>query len=341
MKKIYVRNGLNDKKIDYEVYVPIEFSIIYRIRIYSCAIDPPLISTTNCIDFIYENDECLLGGGPLYTYEGLQFVAPFFNPLNSDEFVFIEVNYEPDSFYKKLCIYNIVTKEKKYLAENLSDEVQPKWSHSNKIIFNIENQVYLINSSGDSLEQLTFNGINLDPEWVDEYNICYKNGNISSGLFLNIINFQSDTILEKPLTHADISSNLFIAATNGGSDDPNITFAHLDTLNWRILTNNSFESGKDRIKCIQWHPNNTEVYYSKWSSSLFKININTKKEVMILEGCQSKWYNFFNISPDGNKILAEKVVATFEKSNSICYVRSKSSIVLIDINGTNETTILQ
>lgn len=312
--------------------------LIMGLFLITCSKDPIIFNHDICQDFEYGIDDCWFSGGPLYSYGGLQYKAPYFNPNDPNEFVFIEVDYNLN--YKNLNIYNISTLEKKYLADNISDANQPKWNNENKILFKANNQIYIVNSSGDSSKQVTFTGLNVDPEWITFNSICYRDNNNLTGVFLDLQTLNSNIVEGKQLTIADVSTSLMIAATDGGADNPNITISPVDTLKWSIITNNTFNSGKDRIMCIQWHPNNEDVYYTKWSNGLYRTNIYTKKEECILEGCQSKWYKYFNISPDGQKIIAERVDATFQNTGSVCSISSTSSIVLMNIDVTNEVTIL-
>ncbi len=316
------------------------FVIITGLMVYSCSKDPVVILPDTCMDFEYGNNECWIGAGPLYTYSNLQFMAPNFNPNNSEEFVYIEVSYGVTPSSIKLFTYNLNLGSKKYLIDNPSLLNQPKWSDENKILYKKElSQIFSIKSNGDSSTQLTYTGLNVDPEWINLSIICYRDNVNLVGVFLNILDFNSDTIESKQLTNADVSSNLVIACTDGGADNPNITISPVDSINWTIITNNTFDSGKDRIMCIQWHPNNEDVYYTKWSNGLYKTNIYTKQEEQILEGCQSRWYKYFSISPDGTKILAERVDAIIERGTT-CYITQTSSIVLMNIDGSNEITIL-
>lgn len=303
----------------------------------TCNKNPAIIPAVTCMDFEYASNQCWVGAGPLYGDRGVQFKAPHFNPNNPYEFAFIEENHDSISSNSKLSTYDMLTFEKQYLTDDLSDETHPKWNLNNKILFNKHTQIYLINSDGDSLKQLTFSGIDADPEWIDSNNICYENNTI--GIFLNLLDYSNQIIESKPLTKSDVSLNRIIAATNDGADDPNIAISSVDSIDWTVITNNTFNSGRDRITCIQWHPNNKDIYYTKWNNGLYKTNINTKKEKRILEGCQSKWYNHFSISPDGKKIIAERIDATFE-AGVICYINETSSIVLMDIDGSNEVTVL-
>lgn len=310
------------------------------LQLVNCNREPIIIVQENCKDFEYGIDDCWIGAGPLYAYGGLQFKAPYFNPNNQNEFAFIEVNYNVNAYFSDLNIYNISTLEKKYVTNDISVLNQPKWNTDNKLLFNKNNQIFVIKTSGDSLTQLTFSGLNIRPEWVDLSNICYMDNYNSEGVVMNIFTLDKYIVENNVLTNSDVSSNSMIAATDGGVNNPNIAISPVDSFNWEVVTNNTFDSERDRIMCIQWHPNNEDIYYTKWNTGLFKVNINTKKEECILEGCQSKWYHYFSISPDGQKIIAERVDATFDNQGGICYLYSYSSIVLMNIDGTNEITIL-
>ncbi|MGB4930852.1 MAG: hypothetical protein WBP43_12825, partial [Chitinophagales bacterium] len=58
---------------------------------------------------------------------------------------------------------------------------------------------------------------------------------------------------------------------------------------------------------------------------------------IVLESCDSRWYNKFSLSADGNKMVAEKVNNTFDGLT----IWQTSEIVLMNSDGSGEVIILQ
>ncbi|MBP9189005.1 hypothetical protein KBD45_02940 [Candidatus Dojkabacteria bacterium] len=313
------------------------FSIIFVFCLSSCAVDPIIVSEDYCEKVISDadNNPCVM---TYYDETPIQFKAPYFNPNNENEFVFIEINY--DSSLYNLCIYNYLTNVKKIIATEVSDVSQPKWYFNNKIIFDIGSSIYSINSNGTNLQQLTFDVLDIWPEWIDSVNICYTNNRYGDGIYLDLPTGLADTVSNFPLTLASISSNRLLSATNGYRDAPDLIYCSLDTLDeleWHILNVNTNNSGYDRIQCINWHPNNEDIYYSKYALGIYKVNIINEQWEQIVDGCFGAWYNYLDISPSGNKIIAEKVFTNYEN----CTYYLTSCIVLMDSDGRNEVVILK
>lgn len=311
------------------------FCIIIIVYFTSCAVDPNIVVEDYCEKVLTEagNNPCVM---TYYDETPIQYKAPYFNPNNEYEFVFIELNY--DSTLYNLCTYNYQTNIKKIIATGVSDVSQPKWYYNNKIIFDINSSIYSINSDGTNLQQITFDVLDFWPEWIDSENICYTNNRYGDGILLNIPNEEIDTISNFPLTLAAVSSDKLLVTTNGYRDAPDLIYCNLDTLNdirWDTLIVNANSSGHERIQCINWHPNNADIYYSKYTLGVYKINIFTEHWEQIADGCFGGWYNYFDISPSGNKIVAEKVFTTYEN----CTFFLTSYIVLMDTDGRNEIVI--
>jgi len=298
-----------------------------------CAVDPPIYSTGNCDQVVIDSQmhPCIITN---FAEGPIQYKAPFFNPIDSSEFVYIEINH--DSGYSRLCTFNYVTHQKQILKTDVDDEVQPKWNINNKIIFGVNSKIYLINSNGTGFQQLTFNGLDFWPEWINTDTICFTDNNSGIGASLSITLNHLDTITLSPLVLASVSSNKIIATTNGSRDAPDIIISDIDSLNWKLLPVNTFNSGYDRIEGISWHPNNFQIYYTKYTLGIFMVDILDEKFTQVVSGCFGAWYKFIDISPQGNKIIAEKIITDYEN----CTYFLNSSIVLMNIDGSGEETIL-
>lgn len=309
-----------------------------------CEKDPPVGVIDGCPE-VYIDTPCLI---TFYGERGHQFKAPYFNPNNPNEFVYIEINY--DSGYNHLCTYNFLTHEKRILTENAFTTCQPKWNEENKIAFNKNYDIFIVNSNGDSLEQITSvigNERNLFPEWFAATNILtYENiiEGITTYTYTILFDISSNSIIDTVLIeYEDYDQGLSKVACSldsvfafpiGDYSDYGIGTFDYETNNFAHLTQFGFNEGE--IKCLSWHPNNEDIFYTKYTLGIFKVNMNSGDYEQVVEGCFGKWYRFINISPDGNKIIAERIDTYYED----CTFLQTSSIVLLDIDGSNEVTIL-
>ncbi len=99
--------------------------------------------------------------------------TPCFNPNNGNEIIFIE-SWNKDSITIDTTFnlrrggivkYNLETQEK-FLVYDGSLQIRPRWSRKDWIIFyTSDHLIYKIKSNGDSLTQLTFEGMCRGPEW--------------------------------------------------------------------------------------------------------------------------------------------------------------------------------
>ncbi|MBK7442718.1 MAG: hypothetical protein IPI65_14685 [Bacteroidetes bacterium] len=83
----------------------------------------------------------------------------------------------------------------------------------------------------------------------------------------------------------------------------------------------------------QW----TGFIFSQWYGNLYKFNLASGITSVVIESCDSRWYDKFSFSSDGSKIIAEKVNNTFDGLT----IWQTSEIVLMNIDGSGEVIILQ
>ena len=99
-------------------------------------------------------------------------------------------------------------------------------------------------------------------------------------------------------------------------------------------------NGRFQITGIDWHPNNIDIYYSTYREGLFKVNKNSKIVTKIKCGCDSRSYRYLSISPDGSKIIVERVDATEYQNNTGSWTE-EGKIIIMDIDGSNERNIFE
>jgi Tol biopolymer transport system component len=272
--------------------------------------------------------------------------APCFNPNNSNEIIYVkEVN---NKF--QLVKYNMQSKAETILLDNTVIVGQPKWGKNGWIVFSkLDLNVYLIIDNGDSIKQITSYFENNHPSFISESKVFISVGaETSLGASGNkIIDLQGNRIDSiKPedfgrvygINHVNkIMEATAMGCGNGGNCS--IDFFNLST---KKLTkvNELNNDGRFQITGIFWHPNNDDIYYSTYREGLYKVNKNSKTVTKIKCGCDSKSYRYLSISPDGTKIIVERVDAT-DYQNKTGSWAEEGKIFIMDIDGSNERNVFE
>lgn len=299
-----------------------------------------------------------LGVGVTYGETTFQFKAPCFNPNNNEEFVYIYEN--KITGISSLEIYNLTTKEKKVLVEdNVWDESQPTWGINNKIAFIMNNQVFWINSDGTDLLQLGNDYRSHAPEWIYQDSFLtftnywleppsndngakehmYQSILSSDGTSMDsfTVSFENGNVGGLGLGSFNNNSRLFARIYNT-DDNAEFKLGLIDIQNALSLQTTEIPNLENQsITCVQWHPNFEDIYFSFYYSDFYKFNLPSGKLTVIMEACDSKWYDKFSFSQDGEKVLMEKVCNTFDGIS----IWQSSKIVLMNIDGTEEEIVLE
>jgi Tol biopolymer transport system component len=93
---------------------------------------------------------------------------------------------------------------------------------------------------------------------------------------------------------------------------------------------------KEIILSQCWHPNNAEIYFTKHSNGIWKVNYLTGVVSHVKPSCQTKNYNYISISPDGTKLVAERINGPLLSSTKVFF---SSRIYLIDLSTGKETQL--
>ncbi|MFZ1635433.1 MAG: hypothetical protein WAT43_16220 [Chitinophagales bacterium] len=326
--------------------------LIFILNVIACRYDN-LQDYSDCAEFDIQPSVI----GPLYGETEIQFKAPFINPNNDSEFVYIF--YDKITEMSSLEIYNYSTGEKKVLLENdVWDVSQPNWGINNKIAFNKANQIYWISSEGSDLRQLDNDYRSCYPEWINaDSTLVFTNYWLEPG---NQYHGDIEHMYETSLSAEGTLIDSFTITYNGGSyglplgtyNNTNRLFACIQNLNGNgeftldlidiknkiIINSVQLPNVENKsICCIQWHPNGQDIFFSQWYGNLYKYNLASNTTSIVLESCDSRWYNKFSLSADGNKMVAEKVNNTFDGLT----IWQTSEIVLMNIDGSGEVIILQ
>lgn len=271
--------------------------------------------------------------------------APCFNPKNGNEIIYVK---EANNNYQ-LIKYNMQSKSEIILLDNTIIVGQPKWGKNGWIVFSkLDLNVYIIKDNGDSIRQLTNYFENTYPTFIGNDKIFFAVGSETNppggggNKIIDLIGNRLDSIKVKDLGAtfgiSDINSNLTIAswicAANGNCSIKQFDFM---TKNYNSLYDFEF-NGRNNIQGIYWHPNNEDIYYSTYREEVFKVNKNTKQVTKIKCGCDSRSHRYLSVSPDGSKIIVERVDATDYQNKSGSWTE-EGKIYIMDIDGSNERNV--
>ncbi|MEI6882386.1 MAG: hypothetical protein WCK82_13790 [Bacteroidota bacterium] len=288
----------------------------------------------SCANFIKDT----LGGIPRDAFELFnERKAPYFNPLDANEFVFIK---EQDSSRKSYLVkYNMFTHNETTLLENIIINGQPKWGKNGWITFINNYQTCIIKADGSGFKRLKPLAYFLYPDWKNDsiiasqfsknlgYPYYYCECNINSSIM--------DTIKNDYFAFGSYNKLAERAFTTYSGDFANLTISNASK---KFKLSDNIEDGSNVIKGVSWHPNDQDIYFSKVVNGIYKVNKNSYLEILIKKGCNSRSYNLLSVSPDGKKILVERVDATLENIKLIYF---KSDIYIMDIDGRNEEKVFK
>lgn len=291
----------------------------------------PVASTSNCeeIDF----SECI--GFEEFVEITPKYEKPCFNPHNSDEFIYRQGN--------QLWIHDLTTAESKVFKDDVRVMTQPDWSTKGWITFSqIDRNVWILSDDGGELKQLTTNESSLYPEF---------NANGEEILFLStqmqLIDLQGTLIDQICKAYKDSlcsgwklsswsTSNILAGEYQPNQSDYGLCIYDQSGNVIDILyRSDGTNDGADFLRDIEWHPDNERIFFTD-GYGIKVVDVNTKNVTRIVEGCNSHSYGDISISSDGETIVATR----FTSSYANCVITSKTGIVRMDIDGSNEEELL-
>lgn len=318
------------------------FIILFSIGTLACRKDKPIV--LECYDFQEE-----LPPLTYFSSIGQQYHFPSFNPNNGNEFVYYDRDLTNNT--NKIVTYNMLTGVKTILA-NMNAMTQIKWSKKGWIAFDRTYQIWIVKENGDSLKQFTANTTNLYPSWDNTgLNLYWQYAPVlaSSPSFLlrkNIYNSLIDTIInEDNINYGisiknNISKNNILLSQTLIENKPHIAYTDINNISFQSVLNLDKE-GFLSYTGLTWSDNSETAYFSH--SGLFKLDVNTKEYILLMDYCQSKSYRSISCSPDGKFIIGERIdsyVQKNEEDKPTGAIVKNSSIYLINLETLQETKIL-
>ncbi|MEX1001647.1 MAG: hypothetical protein WDZ35_05990 [Crocinitomicaceae bacterium] len=281
--------------------------------------------------------------GWFYQSSGPQYKAPCFNPNNSDEFVYLRTGVSGT----ELVRYNISTQSEVVLTNSMSITSQPQWGKQGWIIFTVlGNRIWKIHENGTGLEQITFFE-SLKPSFdTDGSNFICMGGHpsisigyrpvldLNGSLIDSVYMGYNDRIIGYPYFPLDsfFHKGYFAYADHAFSDPLRLGVCLYTGTD--ILELSSYFGHNNFLDLTA---NSNHLFYSEYRDKLTKIDLSSLNIETFRSGCDTRYYNHIDISPDGTKILAQKVISTIIDEYGI---DEQHEIWLLDVNSCEGQKIL-
>lgn len=272
--------------------------------------------------------------------------SPCFNPNNPNEFVYVKI----ENNFKSLVKSNITTGEQVVLLENANIVGQPSWGNNNIIAFTLSDlRVYLLDTRDLKIKALTQSLESNHPKIYQDsfilFTVFAETIEGASGLKrINLNGQRLDSIQVGDLKGYNMTvslfdcSNDFVYGVFGNEQNYGIYSIDYENRTLEALSTKPFEGNNNIVGVSSFR--NDFILYSTYRTGLFKISIAAKKESCIKKSCDSRSYRHLSVSPEGTKLLAERVDATDYRPDDGGWTE-ESKIVIMNIDGSDERVLLE
>lgn len=295
-----------------------------------------------------------------FAKDRFQYASPYFNPLNSNEFVYQFIDYESLSF--QLRKFNIETKDNELLMDDIKVIYQPKWSRSGWIATDnyFDHQIWIVKDSGDSLKKVTNITFNFFPVWnnmgTSIHFVHAPNYGIPNFYLKTSINgsHSTDTILwpsgpfQGRASCGDISPKNDLVAGTFIESSYTIGVGHLENLNLDKVVDMYETFNVDNPTGLCWNYDGTKIFISIYNngtdriSGLFEVDIYSGQITKRMDYCFDQQYSKISASPNGDYLIGERIDSYYrlnENGEPNGVIVENSSIYLIDLLTMEETRI--
>ena len=265
--------------------------------------------------------------------------SPCFNPNDGNEFVYIKRQGKKNSLMK----YNIVEQKISIvLADMPTIASQPQWGKNGWIVFTtLDYELNIVKPDGSDYKKIT-DGIGsfFEPIWKNDSivaaELTYTGGRPYYYSEVDINGTLRDTISK---------IGFDIGSFNSKKESAYLIYDHYPNISVRsgkVITELVHAAvlgkpGGKYIADIIWHPNDDDIFYTRFFYGISKINRNTMVDARFIVGCETRQYKDISISPDGKKIIVERVDASDYKGTDT--ITEDAGIYIMDIDGKNERKI--
>jgi hypothetical protein len=270
--------------------------------------------------------------------EGVLYSAPCFNPLNPDEFVYLEQNWVNNFPQNSLVIYNMSTHQSNAILTGRYVIAEPIWTIKNEIYFwDSSWEIYKIKPDGSELTNVTNRGgcrfPAINPEGSKLFFHYNPNNDLSDGLIMDLTTSEIiDTVVAGSCSDWS-DSNLLIS--NQGSTI--VTTYNVATREFKVVYDYEVENTFLPTFDIKVDKAGQYIYFSAYQYGLKRINLQNNSVTEIKQACDSHDFKGISIHPNNTKMLV-----AVEKNTKVNETRIiiESEIWLMDTDGCNSIRVL-
>ena len=280
------------------------------------------------------------------SHPGEQFIKPSVNPNNENELVYYYRSNSDQEY--KLFSYNVNTQEKIELLSEIKPISPPKWNNKGWIAFDngVDYHIWVVKSNGDSLQKISQNSACLYPAWKSNGNALYWTYSPVLGIPYYLLKkklsvVQPDTILYDYTAYNNISYDGKLLAQFYFNNQRYLAYSDENAIDFIPLINLEQE-GLVGLTGLCWSADGKSVYFSVYLDGIYKLDIESKNYVKLVETCNSRYYNSLSASPNNVDLIVERVDRTLGKYPAGNYngdVIEKSTIWKINTLTLEETKI--
>jgi hypothetical protein len=306
------------------------FFLVSLFLITGCKKDLDIVESQGDCNPILPCNKVTIEGGYTYIFDPNSTTAPFFNPNNDNEFLFVSPSTE-NIYEKCIRIFNLQTK---YIYTIYTGSLccAPRWGKNDWILFgqNDEN-IYKIKSNGDSLTKLTSLNNLHHPIWNydgTKFLAFTRASNLFSLLF-DVNGNILDTIYFGRTSNSNFQHPNYIVS----NVYQNVSFFNLSTNNIEFNYDYS-ELNNGMWGSIFWLNNNTVIYSN--IAGLNRLHIPSLNNKTFKKSCNSRVYVWGDINSSKTKMIWS--IVNYIQIDE-CTLKCKSRIFIMDADGSNEQEI--
>jgi len=258
-------------------------------------------------------------------------VTACFNPNNPNEFAY----YHGNNLINKgeIRIFNLQTKTYSVVYSR-TIWTRPVWGSSYWIAFGLNQQLFKIKRTGDSLTQLSTHGENYYPVWS-------PNAQEMVFVFRNTENKQFVMLSDNKGTHLDSIPDYWFGDGGWNAGNQIAFLPTSDSKSIGLIDANQFlirlqlQVSSIRISDVKWIPNTDDILWT-CRDGIFRTNTKTQQTMQIKSGCDFKNYDEISVSNDGQRILASVFTQKYLDPDTIAIF---SEIRIMNIDGSEEQIV--
>lgn len=266
--------------------------------------------------------------------------SPFCNPLNKNEFVYLQ--FDLNRIDNGVFIYNINSKQKNLVFEidvdtkKMLPQADIRWSRKGWLIFaNFDQNIYKIKPNGDSLTKLTFEGGNFKPEWNYQGNLfCIEHFSSINKKFYTIIRNENGLVVDS--LQNEFGQDIFGGQPDWqhqkyilGSEQNSFKTILYDYKARKII---KIESEGLIINSPKWISENEFIYTG--GDGVYTFNINNNKIKQLRKTTNSNFYRYLNLLENKQmicertkQILLDSITETLWNKRTICIINPCDTMV--------------